>query len=169
MQRITPCLWFEGDAEEAVAFYTGIFRNSKVVATTYYDQASAGASGRPEGSVLTILFELDGQRFLALNGSPAFQFTEALSLTVNCESQAEVDHYWNSLSDGGEEGQCGWLKDRYGLSWQVVPTILPELLAGPDRGASSRAMEALLQMKKLDIEALRRAAGRKRSACGRGG
>lgn len=158
MQRITPCLWFDGGAEEAVAFYTGIFKVSRVLDTTYYDEASAGASGRPAGSVLTILFELDGQRFIALNGGPAFQFTEALSLTVNCDSQAEVDHYWTRLSKGGEERVCGWLKDRYGLSWQVVPTILPELLSDPDREAASRVMKALLKMTKLDIDALKRAA-----------
>lgn len=158
MKGITPCLWFDGRAEEAVAFYTGIFKNSRVLTTTHYDEASAEVAGQPAGSVLTILFELDGQRFIALNGGPAFQFTEALSLTVNCESQAEVDHYWGRLSDGGEEGVCGWLKDRYGLSWQIVPTVLPELLSGPDRAASSRAMKALLTMKKLDIAELRRAA-----------
>lgn len=158
MQRITPCLWFDGRAEEAVAFYTGIFKNSSVLTTTYYDEASAEASGRPAGSVLTVLFELDDQRFIALNGNPSFRFTEALSLTVNCETQAEVDHYWQHLADGGEEGQCGWLKDRYGVSWQIVPTALAELLSNSDRSASSRAMKALLQMKKLDIAALQQAA-----------
>ncbi len=159
MQRITPCLWFGGNAEEAVAFYTGIFPNSTVQGATYYDKASSQASGMPEGSVLTMTFELDGQAFMVLNGQPNFQFTEALSLSVSCDSQAEVDHYWSHLCDGGQEIACGWLKDRYGLSWQIVPTRLPELLAHPDPKVSSGAMCAMLKMKKIDIAELERAAG----------
>ena len=159
MQRITPCLWFGGDAEEAVAFYTAIFPNSKVRDTLYYDEASSQASGMPEGSVLTTTFELDGQAFMVLNGPPNFRFTEALSLSVNCDSQAEVDHYWTRLSDGGEEGVCGWLKDRYGLSWQIVPKRLPELLSHDDLKVAAAAMETLLKMKKIDIAELERAAG----------
>lgn len=158
MHRITPCLWFGGCAGEAVAFYTEIFPNAKITETTYYDKASSQASGMPEGSVLTVSFELDGHQFLALNGTPEFKFTEALSLTVSCADQAEVDHFWERLSEGGEEGQCGWLKDRYGLSWQVVPRRLPELLGDPDPAVSSGAMAALLKMQKIDIAALERAA-----------
>lgn len=159
MQRITPCLWFEGQAEEAVSFYTAIFPHSKVCETTYYDDASSRASGMPEGSVLTVAFELDGQSFLALNGGSQFHFTEALSLSVNCDTQTEVDHYWSRLSEGGEEGVCGWLKDRYGLSWQIVPKRLPELLSQGDPQAASGAMAALMKMKKIDIAELERAAG----------
>lgn len=159
MQRITPCLWFGGNAEEAVEFYTAIFPNSRIRTTTHYNKASSEASGMPEGSVLTVAFELDGEEFIALNGTPIFQFTEAISLTVNCESQAEVDHYWSRLTDGGEEIACGWLKDRYGLSWQIVPKRLPELLADPDPKVSSGAMAAMLKMKKIDIAELERAAG----------
>jgi predicted 3-demethylubiquinone-9 3-methyltransferase (glyoxalase superfamily) len=151
--RITPCLWFDDQAEQAVSFYTSIFPNSKVGAVTRYDKAGAEVSGRPEGSVLTVAFELDGQELTALNGGPVFHFTEALSLIVNCASQDEIDHYWNRLSEGGDSAaqQCGWLKDRYGLSWQIAPTILPELIRDP------RGMKAMLSMKKLDIAALRRA------------
>lgn len=159
MQRITPCLWFGGCAEEAVAFYTAIFPDSKIRTTTRYDKASSQAAGMPEGSVLTVAFELEGQAFLAINGQPNFQFTEAFSLIVNCVTQAEVDHYWSRLSEGGEEGPCGWLKDRYGLSWQIVPKRLPELLSDPDPKVSSGATAALMQMKKIDIAALERAAG----------
>ncbi|MGD8379703.1 MAG: VOC family protein [Gammaproteobacteria bacterium] len=159
MQRITPCLWSAGQAEEAVAFYTAIFPESTVHTTTYYDKASSEASGMPEGSVLTVLFELDGQEFLILNGPPNFQYTEALSLTVNCDSQDEVDHYWNHLSAGGEEGVCGWLKDRYGVSWQIVPRRLPELISHSDPRVASGAMTALMNMKKIDIATLERGAG----------
>ncbi len=159
MQRITPCLWFDGQAEEAVSFYTAIFPNSRVCKTTHYDDASSHASGMPEGSVLTVAFELDGQSFLALNGGPQFHFTEALSLSVNCDTQADVDHYWSRLSEGGEESVCGWLKDRYGLSWQIVPKRLPELLSQGDPKAASAAMAALMKMKKIDIAELERAAG----------
>jgi predicted 3-demethylubiquinone-9 3-methyltransferase (glyoxalase superfamily) len=157
--RITPCLWFDTQAEEAVKFYTSIFSNSRITSTTRYDSASASASGRPEGSVMTLAFELDGQPFTALNGGPHFRFNEAISLVVNCETQAEVDHFWSRLSEGGDEKaqQCGWLKDRFGVSWQVVPTMLPHLLSHPDPARARKATEALLRMKKLDLEALRRA------------
>jgi predicted 3-demethylubiquinone-9 3-methyltransferase (glyoxalase superfamily) len=158
--RITPCLWFDDQAEQAVALYTAIFPNSKITAVTRYDAAAAEVSGRPEGSVLTVTFELDGEPLTAMNGGPLFHFTEALSLVVNCQTQAEVDHYWTRLGEGGDPSaqQCGWLKDRYGLSWQIVPTVLEELLADPDPARAQRAMKAMLEMKKLDIAALERAA-----------
>lgn len=160
MQRITPFLWFDDQAEEAVAFYVSIFANSRVVGTTRYSKQGAEVSGRREGSVMTIAFQLDGQDFTALNGGPHFRFNEAISLVVNCQSQAEIDHFWARLSAGGDPSaqQCGWLKDRYGLSWQVVPTLLPQLLSDPDPNKARRAMEAMLKMKKIDIEALQRAA-----------
>lgn len=140
-------------------FYTSIFSNSRTTSTVRYDSASAKASGRPEGSVMTIAFELDGQQFTALNGGPHFRFNEALSLVVNCETQAEEDHFWNRLSEGGDEKaqQCGWLKDRFGVSWQVVPTQLPQLLTGPHPEKARKAMQAVLRMKKIDLEALIRA------------
>jgi predicted 3-demethylubiquinone-9 3-methyltransferase (glyoxalase superfamily) len=159
-QRITPFLWFDDQAEEAVRLYTTVFAHSKVLSTVRYGKEGAQVSGRREGSVMTIAFELDGQEFTALNGGPQFRFSEAISLVVNCRSQQEVDHYWSRLSEGGDEQaqQCGWLKDRYGVSWQVVPTALPELLGQPDPEKARRVMQAMLQMKKLDVEALRRAA-----------
>jgi predicted 3-demethylubiquinone-9 3-methyltransferase (glyoxalase superfamily) len=159
IQRITPCLWFDDQAEEAAAFYTSIFPNSRVVAISRYGEAGREIHGRPAGTVMTVAFELDGQRFTALNGGPVFTFTEAISLQVHCETQAEVDHYWDALSAGGDPGaqQCGWLKDRYGASWQVVPAVLPEMLADPESEGSQRAMEAMLEMKKLDIATLERA------------
>jgi predicted 3-demethylubiquinone-9 3-methyltransferase (glyoxalase superfamily) len=159
IQRITPCLWFDDQAEEAAAFYTSIFPNSRVVAISRYGEAGREIHGRPAGTVMTVAFELDGQRFTALNGGPVFTFNEAISLQVHCETQAEVDHYWEKLSAGGDPGaqQCGWLKDRYGASWQVVPAVLPEMLADPESEGSQRAMEAMLEMKKLDIATLERA------------
>jgi predicted 3-demethylubiquinone-9 3-methyltransferase (glyoxalase superfamily) len=159
-QRITPFLWFDHQAEEAVRLYTSIFPNSRIVTATRYGKEAAQASGRPEGSLMTIAFELDGQEFAAINGGPHFQFNEAISLVVNCRSQEEVDHYWKRLSDGGDEKaqQCGWLKDRFGISWQVVPVELFELFCDPDPERARRATQAMLQMKKLDLEALRRAA-----------
>jgi predicted 3-demethylubiquinone-9 3-methyltransferase (glyoxalase superfamily) len=158
-QRITPFLWFDDQAEEAVAFYTSVFENSRVVSTTRYTKEGEQAAGRPAGSVMTIAFQLDGQDFTALNGGPHFKFNEAISLVVNCRSRDEVDHYWKRLSEGGDEKaqQCGWLKDRYGVSWQVVPTLLIELLNHPDPEKARRAMAAMLQMKKIDVAALRRA------------
>jgi predicted 3-demethylubiquinone-9 3-methyltransferase (glyoxalase superfamily) len=156
-QRITTCLWFDSQAEEAAKFYVSIFKNSRIVATTRYDDESSKAAGRPKGSVMTVEFELDGQPFTALNGGPLFKFTEAISLVVNCESQKEVDHFWEELTAGGEEVQCGWLKDRYGLSWQVTPTALIEMLKDKDPEKSKRAMSAMLKMKKLDLDVLTKA------------
>jgi predicted 3-demethylubiquinone-9 3-methyltransferase (glyoxalase superfamily) len=154
MRGITACLWFDTQGEEAAKFYTSIFPGSRITDVAYY--GSAGP--RPEGTVMTVSFELDGQKFLALNGGSQFTFSEAISFQVLCESQDEVDSYWSKLSDGGEEGPCGWLKDRFGLSWQIVPTRLPELLQDPDRERSQRVMAAMLEMRKIDVGALERAA-----------
>jgi predicted 3-demethylubiquinone-9 3-methyltransferase (glyoxalase superfamily) len=154
MREITPCLWFDTEGEEAAKLYTSIFPNSRIT-----DIARYGSAGpRPEGTVMTVSFELDGQKFLALNGGPQFTFSEAISFQVLCESQDEVDTYWSKLAEGGEEGPCGWLKDRFGLSWQIVPTQLPELLQDPDRERSQRVMAAMLEMGKIDVGALERAA-----------
>jgi predicted 3-demethylubiquinone-9 3-methyltransferase (glyoxalase superfamily) len=158
MQKITPFLWFDNQAEEAVKFYTSIFKNSRIRKTTRYDKAGEKASGQPAGSIMTVEFQLDGQKFVALNGGPHFKFTEAISLVVNCQTQAEVDRFWKKLSAGGKEVQCGWLKDKYGLSWQIVPTVLGELLADKDKAKSQRVMEAMLKMVKLDIKTLKQAA-----------
>jgi predicted 3-demethylubiquinone-9 3-methyltransferase (glyoxalase superfamily) len=154
MKAITPCLWFDTQGEDAAEFYTSVFPNSKIREISRY--GSAGP--RPEGMVMTVGFELDGQRFIALNGGPDFTFNEAVSFEVICENQEEVDRYWEALSEGGEEGPCGWLKDRFGVSWQVVPARLYELLQDPDSEKSQRAMEAMLGMKKIEIEGLERAA-----------
>jgi predicted 3-demethylubiquinone-9 3-methyltransferase (glyoxalase superfamily) len=154
MQKITPCLWFDTEGEEAAKFYTSVFPNSRIVDVTHY--GSAGP--RPEGTVMTVSFELDGQRFTALNGGPEFTFTEAISFEVSCETQEEVDAFWSKLSEGGEEGPCGWLKDRFGVSWQIVPTALPRLLADPDREKAQRVMQAMLSMKKIEVEPLEHAA-----------
>jgi predicted 3-demethylubiquinone-9 3-methyltransferase (glyoxalase superfamily) len=158
-QKITPCLWFDDEAEEAVTFYTGIFRNSKVLNVSRYGEAGHEIHGKPAGTVLTVAFELEGQAFTALNGGPVFKFNEAISFQVDCETQEEVDHYWEKLSEGGdpEAQQCGWLKDKYGVSWQVVPRVLVEMISDPDAEKSGRAMEAMLQMKKIDIAGLKRA------------
>jgi len=158
-QRIAPCLWFDDQAEEAARFYAGIFPNSKIGQISRFGEEGKEHHHKEPGTAMTVAFELDGQSFTGLNGGPIFQFNEAISLQVNCETQEEVDHYWNKLSEGGDEKaqQCGWLKDKYGVSWQVVPTIVPELINGPDAEKSSRAMQALLQMKKLDIAELKRA------------
>jgi predicted 3-demethylubiquinone-9 3-methyltransferase (glyoxalase superfamily) len=153
-QRITPFLWFDGQAEEAANFYVSIFPNSKVGSTSRYGEAGPG----PKGSVMTIAFDLDGLSFTALNGGPVFKFTEAISLVVHCETQAEVDHYWDKLSAGGSEVQCGWLKDKYGLSWQIVPNALIELVQDKDPAKSQRVMAAMMQMKKIDIAGLKAAA-----------
>jgi predicted 3-demethylubiquinone-9 3-methyltransferase (glyoxalase superfamily) len=159
MPKITPFLWYDDQAEEAANLYCSIFKNSKVGKVTRYDEASSKAAGRPEGSAMTVEFELEGQKFTALNGGPHFKFTEAVSFTVNCETQEEVDHFWGKLTaDGGAESECGWLKDKYGLSWQITPTILPELLQSKDAEKSHRVMKAMLQMKKIDIPTLQRAA-----------
>ena len=159
MQKINPCLWFDYNAEEAVNRYVSIFKNSKILGVSRYGKAGKEIHGRPAGSVMTVAFELDGQRFTALNGGPHFKFNEAVSFQVNCETQEEVDYYWEQLSQGGDEKaqQCGWVKDRFGLSWQIVPTALPEMLQDPDSEKTNRVMVVLLRMKKLDIAELRRA------------
>ena len=161
MQKITPFLWFDDSAEEAMKFYTSVFKNSKIGSVTRYDEAGSKAAGRPKGSVMTAAFQVEGQEFVAINGGPVFKFTEAISFVVNCESQEEVDYYWGKLTDGGEESQCGWLKDKFGLSWQIVPTILSKLLSDPDPQKSKRTMQAMLQMKKIDIAKLKEAAEKK--------
>ena len=157
MRGITSCLWFDNQAEEAVKFYTSIFKNSKTGNIARYGESGAKVSGRAKGSVMTIEFEVAGQKFLALNGGPIFKFTEAVSFIVNCESQAEVDEYWEKLSAGGEPGNCGWLKDKFGLSWQIVPSVISELLASKDPAQTERVMHVLLQMEKIDIATLKRA------------
>ena len=157
MQKITPFLWFNDKAEEAVKFYTSIFKNSKIGTITRYGDEVAQVAGRPKGSVMTIEFQLDGQRFTASNGGPEFKFTEAVSFVVNCNTQEEVDHYWEELSEGGAKSQCGWLKDKYGVSWQVVPTAMIEMLQDKDPKKSERVMHAMLQMSKLDIKTLQQA------------
>jgi predicted 3-demethylubiquinone-9 3-methyltransferase (glyoxalase superfamily) len=154
MQKLTPCLWFDTEGEEAANFYTSVFPNSRIVDVTRY--GSAGP--RPEGTVMTVSFELEGQQFVALNGGPDFTFNEAISFQVSCQDQEEVDRFWSKLSEGGEEGPCGWLKDKFGVSWQIVPTALPELLGDPDPAKSQRVMEAMLKMKKIDVSELERAA-----------
>jgi len=156
-QRISLCLWFDDRAEEAVNFYVSIFKNSRIGAITRYEHETARAAGRPEGSVMTVAFELEGQQFVALNGGPVFTFTEAMSLVVHCDTQSEVDAFWTKLSAGGHEVQCGWLKDRFGVSWQIVPSILPEMLRDENADKSRRVMAAMLKMKKLDIAALENA------------
>ena len=153
MSKITPFLWFDTQAEEAAQLYVSIFNNSKIVNVTRYGEAGPG----PKGSAMTVAFELDGQPFIALNGGPHFKFTEAISFSVDCKTQEEVDKYWQKLSEGGQEVQCGWLKDKYGLSWQINPTILGEMLSDPDPQKSKRVMEAMLKMKKIDIAGLKRA------------
>lgn len=158
--RITPFLWFDDQAEAAAGFYTSVFPNSRVVKVTRYGEAGKEVHGRPPGSAMTVEFELDGQAFTALNGGPHFKFTEAVSFVVRCDTQAEVDRYWDALGDGGDPNarQCGWLKDRYGLSWQVVPGALVELLSDPDPAKSQRVFGAMMGMKKLDIAGLEKAA-----------
>jgi predicted 3-demethylubiquinone-9 3-methyltransferase (glyoxalase superfamily) len=153
-QKIIPNLWFDTEAEEAAAFYTSVFKNGRIVNVTHYTEAGP----RPAGMVMTVEFELDGQRFVGINGGPEFTFDEAVSFQITCENQDEVDYYWERLSEGGKEGPCGWLKDRFGLSWQVVPTGMEELFADPDRERARRAMQAMLGMGKIDITALRSAA-----------
>jgi predicted 3-demethylubiquinone-9 3-methyltransferase (glyoxalase superfamily) len=159
VQRITPCLWFDDQAQEAAEFYTAIFRNSKIVTVARYGEAGHDVHGKPAGTVMTVAFELEGQAFTALNGGPMFKFNEAVSFQINCETQEDVDYYWNKLSKGGDAGaqQCGWLEDKYGLSWQVVPRVLVELISDSDPEKSGRVMEAMLQMKKIDIDGLKRA------------
>ena len=159
IQKITPCLWFDSQAEEAAKFYVSLFPNSAVGAVTRYGKEGFEVHGRPEGSVITVNFSLEGQEFTALNGGPHFKFSEAISFVVRCETQTEVDHYWDKLGEGGDEQarQCGWLKDKYGISWQIVPVALFEMMSSTDRIKSERVMRAVLQMKRLDVAALRRA------------
>jgi predicted 3-demethylubiquinone-9 3-methyltransferase (glyoxalase superfamily) len=157
LQKITPNLWFDTEAEEAANFYTSIFKDSKVARVMRYGEAGP----RPAGMVMTVTFQLDGQEFTALNGGPEFKFNEAISLLVNCETQEEVDELWDKLSDGGEKGPCGWLKDKFGVSWQIVPTVLDEMLQDEDADRANRVMKAMLQMTKIDIEALEKAHGQR--------
>ena len=153
MQKITPFLWFDNNAEEAANFYLSVFKNSKILNTARYSEVGPG----PKGTVMTVEFELDGQGFVALNGGPQFKFTEAVSFVVNCDTQEEVDYYWERLSEGGEKSRCGWLRDKFGLGWQVTPTILGKLLADKDQEKANRVMQTMLKMDKLDIEPLQRA------------
>jgi len=159
MQKITPFLWFDNQAEEAVNFYVSIFRNSRITNIARYGDDAAKVSGRPQGSVMTVAFELDGQPFVALNGGPVFTFSPAVSFVVDCATQEEVDRLWDRLSAGGEPQQCGWLRDKYGVTWQIVPAVLGKLLSDPDAARAQRVMQAMLQMNKLDIGALKQAAG----------
>ena len=160
MQKIMPCLWFNDQAEEAMRFYVSVFKNSKVGRVTRDEEAGAKASGRPNGSVMTATFEIEGQEFMALNGGPHFTLSEAVSFIVKCDTQKEIDTFWEKLSEGGEKGVCGWLKDKFGLSWQIVPTVLSDMMQDKDAEKTNRVMEAILQMKKLDIARLQEAYGR---------
>ena len=159
IQRISPCLWFADEAEEAAKYYTGIFKNSRITQVTRYPAAGTETTGKPPGSVMVVAFELDGQKFSALNGGPMFKFNEAVSFEINCENQEEIDYYWEKLSAGGDPRAqvCGWLKDKFGLSWQVVPSFMHELFKDEKSEATNRVMEAMLQMKKMDIAELLRA------------
>jgi len=159
MQKITPFLWFDNKAEDAARFYTSIFKNSKIGTIARYSEEGAKTAGRPKGSAMTVTFQLEGQEFMALNGGPLFKFTEAISFLVSCETQEEVDFFWEKLSAGGQPGRCGWLKDKYGVSWQIVPAGLGKLMSDPDPEKSRRAMQALLQMNKIDIKRLQQASG----------
>src|SRR5437899_10315982 len=161
MQKITAFVWFDDKAEEAVNLYVSIFKNAKLGSITHYGEEGAEVSGRPKGTVMTITFQLEGQAFTALNGGPHFKFTEAISFLVNCKTQEEVDELWEKLSEGGEQGQCGWLKDKYGLSWQIVPTVLSKMLNDKDAQKSKRVMQALLHMRKLNIKRLQQAYGKR--------
>jgi predicted 3-demethylubiquinone-9 3-methyltransferase (glyoxalase superfamily) len=156
-QKITHHLWFDNNAEEAAKFYTSIFKNSKIIGITHYGESAAEVSGRPKGTVMTVRFELEGQEFMALNGGPLFKFSPAISFLVSCETQEEVDNLWEKLSEGGEVEQCGWLKDKFGVSWQIVPNVLGEMVQDKDAKKSERVIKAMLQMKKLDIQGLRKA------------
>lgn len=155
--RITPCLWFDTRAEEAATFYVSVFSDSRIRKISRYPEGGEEIHGKQAGSVMTVEFEIEGQRFVALNGGPQFTFDEAISFQVHCETQGEVDHFWDALGEGGEESQCGWLRDKFGLSWQVIPNALPEMLSDKDPEKRDRVMNAMLQMKKLDIPALKRA------------
>jgi predicted 3-demethylubiquinone-9 3-methyltransferase (glyoxalase superfamily) len=155
--KLMPCLWFDTESEAAANHYVSIFKNSKIGKISRYGKEGQEVHGKQAGSVMTVEFEIEGQKFLALNGGPHFKFNEAVSFQILCETQAEIDHYWSKLSEGGQEGPCGWLKDKFGLSWQVVPTVLPQLLQSENAEKAGRAMKAMLQMKKLDIAALKKA------------
>src|SRR3989338_7876930 len=157
MQKITPFLWFDSEAEEAVKFYTSVFKNSRILSTARYDEAGAKAAGRPVGSAMTVELELEGQKFIALNGGPVFKFSEAISFVVDCQTQEEVDYLWNKLSAVPESEQCGWLKDKYGLSWQIVPKALGEIMGDKDPQKAGRAMQVMLKMKKIVIADLKKA------------
>lgn len=157
MQKITPHLWFDNNAEEAAKFYTSIFKNSKIIDITYYGKSAAEVSGKPKGTIMTVRFVLEGQQFMALNGGPIFKFSPAISFLVSCETQEEVDDLWEKLSEGGEIEQCGWLKDKFGVSWQIVPNILSEMVQEKDTMKLERVINAMLQMKKLDIQGLKNA------------
>ena len=157
MQKITPCLWFEGNAEEAVKMYTSIFKNSKILSTSRFDESSSKVSGMPKGSVMVMTFTIEGQEFMALNGGPIFKFSEAISFSISCKTQQEVDFFWETLSKGGSEGPCGWLKDKYEVSWQVSPTILEEMLRDKNPKKSQATMKAMLKMKKIIIKDLQKA------------
>jgi predicted 3-demethylubiquinone-9 3-methyltransferase (glyoxalase superfamily) len=156
-QKISPFLWFDNQAEEAANFYVSVFKNSRIKAVSRYGEAGRAVHGREPGSVMVVDFELDGQSFAALNGGPLFKFNEAVSFQVNCDSQAEIDHFWTALTEGGRESQCGWLKDKFGLSWQIVPSQLPQIMSGGDAARQDRVMTAVMAMKKFDIAALQRA------------
>ena len=162
MKKFTTCLWFDHQAEEAAKFYVSIFKNSKMGTVTRYGDEAAKAAGRPKGSAMVVTFELNGQKFMGLNGGPLFKFTEAISFVVSCETQQELDRYWAKLTAGGAEVQCGWLKDKYGVSWQIVPTVLSKLMSGKDPKKSERVMQAMLQIKKIEIKVLEQAARRAR-------
>jgi predicted 3-demethylubiquinone-9 3-methyltransferase (glyoxalase superfamily) len=157
LQKITPCLWFDTEAEEAAQFYVSVFEDSRILRVLHYTEAGYEIHGKPASTVLTVEFEISGERLTALNGGPQFKFSEAISLEVNCETQQEIDYYWDKLSNGGEKGYCGWLKDRYGLSWQVTPIILAEMLSDPDQDKCTRVTNAFLQMKKFKIRDLEKA------------
>jgi predicted 3-demethylubiquinone-9 3-methyltransferase (glyoxalase superfamily) len=156
-KRLTPCLWFDTQAEEAAKFYCSVFKNSKITEVSHYPEAGQDAHGKPAGSVMVAAFDLDGQPFTALNAGPQFKFDEAVSFQVACESQAEIDYYWSKLTEGGQEGPCGWLKDKFGLSWQVFPSAALKMLADPDRAKAARVMNAFMKMKKFDLAAIERA------------
>jgi predicted 3-demethylubiquinone-9 3-methyltransferase (glyoxalase superfamily) len=156
-KKITPCLWFDTQAEEAVKFYASVFKNSKIGKVSRYGKEGFEVHGKKAGTVMTVEFELEGQKFLALNGGPHFKFTEAVSFQVHCETQQEIDHFWSELAKDGEEGPCGWLKDKFGLSWQIIPKALPEMLMDGNSETAQRVMRSMLQMRKIDLAALRQA------------
>ena len=157
MQKIMPCLWFDHQAEEAVTFYTSIFNNSNVVSVAHYGDAGAEVSGKPKGSVMSIIFQLEGQHFMALNGGPEFTFSPAISLLVNCQTQEELDQLWDKMTQGGEIEQCGWLRDKFGVSWQIVPAYMEQMMTDPNPDKSNNVMKAMLQMKKIDFNKLKQA------------